>query len=102
MQKGGKSLIYLVLVSAIAIGLLYSAGLMWGQHTHIAVMEYWRRWVVHLWVKGIFEVFATAIISLLFVRMGILRKSTATVMVLFCHYNLLIWRSTWYVPPLVF
>lgn len=82
-QKGGKSLIYLVLVSAIAIGLLYAAGLMWGQHTHISIMEYWRWWVVHLWVEGIFEVFATAIISLLFVRMGILRTSTATVMVLF-------------------
>jgi nitric oxide reductase subunit B len=82
-QKGSKSLIYLVLVSAIAIGLLYSAGLMWGQHTNIAIMEYWRWWVVHLWVEGIFEVFATAIISLLFVRMGLLRTSTATVMVLF-------------------
>lgn len=82
-KKGGKSLIYLVLVSAIAIGLLYAAGLMWGQHTHITIMEYWRWWVVHLWVEGIFEVFATAIISLLFVRMGILRTSTATVMVLF-------------------
>ena len=82
-QKGGKSLIYLVLVSALAIGLLYGAGLMWDQHTHISIMEYWRWWVVHLWVEGIFEVFATAIISLLFVRMGILRTSTATVMVLF-------------------
>lgn len=82
-EKGGKSLIYLVLVSAIAIGLLYAAGLMWGQNTHISIMEYWRWWVVHLWVEGIFEVFATAIISLLFVRMGILRTSTATVMVLF-------------------
>lgn len=82
-RKGGKSLIYLVLVSAIAIGLLYAAGLMWGQHTHISVMEYWRWWVVHLWVEGIFEVFATAIISLLFVRMGLLRTSTATIMVLF-------------------
>ena len=82
-EKGNKSLIFLVLISALAIGLLYGAGLMWGQHTHIAVMEYWRWWVVHLWVEGIFEVFATAIISLLFVRMGILRTSTATVMVLF-------------------
>lgn len=81
--KGSKSLIGLVVVSAVSIGLLYAAGLMWGQHTHIAVMEYWRWWVVHLWVEGIFEVFATAIISLLFVRMGILRTSTATVMVLF-------------------
>ncbi len=82
-EKGSKSLIYLVLISALAIGLLYAAGLMWGEHTNIAVMEYWRWWVVHLWVEGIFEVFATAIISLLFVRMGILRTSTATVMVLF-------------------
>ena len=82
-EKGSKSLIYLVLVSALSIGLLYGAGLMWGEHTNIAVMEYWRWWVVHLWVEGIFEVFATAIISLLFVRMGILRTSTATVMVLF-------------------
>jgi nitric oxide reductase subunit B len=82
-QKGGKSLIYLVVVSSLAIGLLYAAGLMWGQHTHISIMEYWRWWVVHLWVEGIFEVFATAIISMLFVRMGILRNSTATVMVLF-------------------
>jgi nitric oxide reductase subunit B len=46
-------------------------------------MEYWRWWVVHLWVEGIFEVFATAIISLLLVRMGLLRSMTATVMVLF-------------------
>jgi nitric oxide reductase subunit B len=82
-EKGSRSLIYLVLVSAFAIGLLYGAGLMWGQHTHLAIMEYWRWWVVHLWVEGIFEVFATGIISLLFVRMEILRTSTATVMVLF-------------------
>lgn len=82
-EKGGKSLVHLVLVSAVAIGLLYAAGLMWGQHTHISIMEYWRWWVVHLWVEGIFEVFATAIISLLFVRMGLLRTTTATTMVLF-------------------
>ena len=79
----GRSLIFLVVVSSIAIGLLYGAGLFYGQHTHIALAEYWRWWVVHLWVEGIFEVFATAIISLLFVRMGLVRASVATVMVLF-------------------
>lgn len=77
-----KSMLYLVAVSTVAIGLLYGTGLFWGQHTHISVMEYWRWWVVHLWVEGIFEVFATAIISLLFVQMGLLRVATATVMVL--------------------
>jgi len=82
-RERNRSLIMLVAVSAIAIGLLYAAGLMWGEHSHISIMEYWRWWVVHLWVEGVFEVFATAIISLLFVHMGLLRKRTATVMVLF-------------------
>lgn len=80
--KGSKSLIYLLLVASIAIGLLYGTGLFWGQNTHISIMEYWRWWVVHLWVEGIFEVFATTIIALLFVNMGLLRYSTAVVSVL--------------------
>jgi nitric oxide reductase subunit B len=82
-SRRGSSLLYLVALSVIAIGLFYGAGLMWGQHVHISLMEYWRWWVVHLWVEGIFEVFATAIIATLFVRMGLLRESVATVSVLF-------------------
>lgn len=82
-DKANGSLVFLVVISTVSIGLLYGAGLMWGQHTHISIMEYWRWWVVHLWVEGIFEVFATAIISTLFVRMGLLRVSVATTMILF-------------------
>ncbi|MGB7299462.1 MAG: nitric-oxide reductase large subunit [Burkholderiaceae bacterium] len=82
-DKRSGSIVALVLLAALSIGLLYGAGLMWGQHTNISIMEYWRWWVVHLWVEGVFEVFATAIIAMLFVRMGLLRTSVATVMVLF-------------------
>jgi nitric oxide reductase subunit B len=39
--------------------------------------------VVHLWVEGFFEVFATVVIAFLFTRMGLLRASTATAAVLF-------------------
>ncbi len=83
--KSGRntSLIWLLVVASTSIGLLYGAGLMWGQNTHISIMEYWRWWVVHLWVEGVFEVFATTIIALLFVKMGLLRQSTATISVLF-------------------
>lgn len=81
-DKASGSLVLLVAISTVAIGLLYGAGLMWGQNTHLSIMEYWRWWVVHLWVEGIFEVFATAIIATLFVRMGLLRASVATVSVL--------------------
>lgn len=83
--QGGqnRSLIILLALASVAIGLLYGAGLMWGENTHISIMEYWRWWVVHLWVEGVFEVFATTIIALLFVKMGLLRGATATVSVLF-------------------
>jgi nitric oxide reductase subunit B len=45
--------------------------------------EYWRWWVVHLWVEGFFEVFATVVIAFLFTRMGLLKLATATAAVLF-------------------
>ena len=81
-QKGGSSLVFLVAISAVSIGLLFGASLMWGEKTHISIMEYWRWWVVHLWVEGVFEVFATGIVSALLVRMGLVRVSVATTSVL--------------------
>jgi nitric oxide reductase subunit B len=81
-QQGGRSLSFLVVISTISIGLLFGTGLLYGQHAHISVMEYWRWWVVHLWVEGIFEVFATAIVSALFVKMGLVRQSVAATSVL--------------------
>jgi len=56
---------------------------MGGGHTHLSVVEYWRWWVVHLWVEGFFEVFATAVIAFLFTKLGLIKNSTATLAVLF-------------------
>jgi nitric oxide reductase subunit B len=78
-----RHLLVLFLLSSIAIGLFYGAGLMWHRQTHLAIAEYWRWWVVHLWVEGFFEVFATVVIAFLFTRMGLLRLSSATRNVLF-------------------
>ena len=78
-----SSIVGLLFLSTIAIGMFYGAGLMWGEHTHIAMVEYWRWWVVHLWVEGFFEVFAVAVISFLFVKLGLIRGKTATINVLF-------------------
>jgi nitric oxide reductase subunit B len=78
-----QSIVTLLFLSTIAIGLFYGAGLMWGEHTHLSMVEYWRWWVVHLWVEGFFEVFATAVIAFLFVKLGLVRGSTATANVLF-------------------
>ncbi len=78
-----RHLLLLFFISSFAIALFYGAGLMWGQHTHLAIAEYWRWWVVHLWVEGFFEVFATVVIAFLFTRMGLLKTVTATAAVLF-------------------
>ncbi len=78
-----RSLLALFLVASAAIAMFYGAGLMWGRQTNLAIAEYWRWWVVHLWVEGFFEVFATVVIAFLFTRMGLLRVSTATAAALF-------------------
>ncbi len=82
-RSDSRSLLALFLMSALAIGSFYGAGLMWGRHTHLAMAEYWRWWVVHLWVEGFFEVFATAAIAFLFSRMGLVKVTTATSAALF-------------------
>ncbi len=73
-----RSLLTMFLIASIAIAAFYGAGLMWGRQTHLVIAEYWRWWVVHLWVEGFFEVFATVAIAFLFVRLGLIRLSTAT------------------------
>ena len=85
LKKPGvhRHLLILFFISSAAIALFYGAGLMWGRQTNLAITEYWRWWVVHLWVEGFFEVFATVVIAFLFTRMGLLKVATATASVLF-------------------
>jgi nitric oxide reductase subunit B len=82
-KSESRSLLILFLISTIAIAAFYGAGLMWGRQTNLAVAEYWRWWVVHLWVEGFFEVFAAVVVAFLFVRLQILKAATATTAVLF-------------------
>ena len=78
-----RHLLALFVVASAAIAMFYGAGLMWGRQTHLAMAEYWRWWVIHLWVEGFFEVFATVVIAFLFTRMGLLRIASATTAVIF-------------------
>ena len=82
-KTADRSLLTLFVTSSIAIPMFYGAGLMYGQRSHIVTAEYWRWWVVHLWVEGFFEVFATAVIAFLFTRLGVLTLRTATNATLF-------------------
>lgn len=78
MAGDSKQLLLLFSASTIAIGLFYGGGLFYGARTHLSVMEFWRWWVVHLWVEGFFEVFATVAIAFIFVTLGLIKPKSAT------------------------
>jgi len=79
LKKKGtpRSLITLYFLSTAGIALFYSPGLFWGMRSHLSVVEYWRWWVVHLWVEGYFEVFATVVIAFLFAKLRVIRAESA-------------------------
>ncbi|MEZ5307861.1 MAG: cbb3-type cytochrome c oxidase subunit I [Pyrinomonadaceae bacterium] len=76
-SEGPKSLLLLYIFSTAGIALFYAPGLFWGMKSHITVVEYWRWWVVHLWVEGFFEVFATVVIAFLFAKLGVINTASA-------------------------
>ena len=76
-QGEQRQLVALLAVATGAIALFYGAGLTWGQHTQLSMVEYWRWWVVHLWVEGFFEVFATTVIAFIFMRLNLIRPGVA-------------------------
>ncbi|QKX07005.1 nitric-oxide reductase large subunit [Aquimarina sp. TRL1] len=76
-RDDSRNLLILFLISVIAIGSFFFSGLMYGENSSLSVINYWRWWLVHLWVEGFFEVFATAVIALLFTKMKLLHEKTA-------------------------
>ncbi len=76
-NNNSKSLIMIYLLSTTGIALFYAPGLFWGMRSHLTVVEYWRWWVVHLWVEGFFEVFATVVIAFLFARLKVINAEHA-------------------------
>ncbi len=77
LEEDKWGLVHLLLYSSISIPLFYMAGLMYGNTTHISVAEYWRWWVVHLWVEGFFEVFATVVLAFVLTRIGAISQKIA-------------------------
>ena len=79
MKIGGRSeLASLFLYSAAAIPIFYLPALFYGPHTNFAVIDNWRFWIIHLWVEGFFELFATVLVATMFHQMGLVNVTTAT------------------------
>ncbi len=77
-RSQARQLVVIFAGASAAIGLFYGAGFFYGAKTHLSVMEYWRWWVVHLWVEGFMEVFATAAMAFIFSRLGLIRPVSGT------------------------
>ena len=77
VKDTSRPLVLMFTGASAAIGLLYAAGFFFGARTHLSVMEYWRWWVVHLWVEGFFEVFATAALAFIFAKMQLIKPASA-------------------------
>jgi len=69
---------WLFLYSALSIPVFYAAGMAFGKGEHFAVMDFWRFWVVHLWVEDFLELFTTIMVAYIFVLLKVVRPATAT------------------------
>lgn len=76
-NREARHLLSLFLISVVAIGMFFFSGLMYGENSSLPVINYWRWWLVHLWVEGFFEVFATVAIAFIFTKMGVISAKTA-------------------------
>jgi len=70
-------LAHMILYAGGSIALLFTAGFFFTPDTNIAVTEFWRWWVVHMWVEGAFEFFIVAIVGLTLVSMNLLERKSA-------------------------
>jgi len=70
-------LAHMILYAGGSIALLFTAGFFFTPQTNIAVTEFWRWWVVHMWVEGAFEFFIVAIVGMTLVSMNLLKRKSA-------------------------
>ncbi len=72
-----RSLIVFYVFSAAFVVLFFGFGLVYGHHTHLTIADYWRWFVVHIWVESIFEFFGVAVTSLFLVTLGLVTAKSA-------------------------
>ena len=68
---------WLFFLAALAIPAFYAVGLIAQTGQHFTVNEFWRFWVVHLWVEDFLELFTTVMVAYMFVLLGVVRERVA-------------------------
>ena len=65
-------------IAAIGIPVFYLPALFFTSTTNYTVVDTWRFWIIHLWVEGFFELFATVMVAIIYFLLGIVSVKTAT------------------------
>ena len=73
---------WLFFLAALAIPAFYAVGLLVNSGENFTITDYWRFWVVHLWVEDFLELFTTAMVAYIFVLLGVVRERVALTVVL--------------------
>lgn len=68
---------WLFFYAGLAIPAFYSVGMLATTGTQLTVAEFWRFWVVHLWVEDFLELFTTVMVAYIFVMLGVVRRKIA-------------------------
>ena len=68
---------WLFLFAGLAIPAFYAVGLLASSDAHYTVADFWRFWVVHLWVEDFLELFTTVMVAYIFVLLGVVRQRIA-------------------------
>lgn len=68
---------WLFFFSALSIPAFYAVGLLATPGEHFTTTDFWRFWVVHLWVEDFLELFTTILVAYIFVLLGVIHERTA-------------------------
>jgi nitric oxide reductase subunit B len=83
MDEAATGLVRFLVYSGGSIALMFGASMLYTPETNMAVTEFWRWWVVHMWVEGVFEFFMTAVISIALVSMDLVEMADAEAAIIF-------------------
>ncbi len=78
MNPEEREISTLFLLAALAIPLFYLPAMFFTSTSHYTVVDNWRFWIIHLWVEGFFELFVTTMVAVLFYKLGMVTRLTAT------------------------
>jgi nitric oxide reductase subunit B len=68
---------WLFFFSALSLPAFYAVGLLAQTTSNFTTTDFWRFWVVHLWVEDFLELFTTIMVAYIFVLLGVVHERVA-------------------------